>query len=77
MLVIDEEVALAAIPAMLPEAVEERRAAFRMLNEVVGARGSLSEAGAQRLERVASLFRVASEPTTLGTRAETHRRKAS
>jgi hypothetical protein len=77
MLLIDEEAALAAIPEILPDALEERRTAFRTLSEVVGVRGALTEEGAKRLQRVASLFRVASEPATLGTRAETHRRKAS
>ena len=43
MLLIDEEAALAAIPGLLPEAIEDRRAAFATLREVLEARGALTE----------------------------------
>ena len=56
MLLLDEEAALAAIPELLPESPDERRAAFAALREVVEARGSLPDEGARRLERMARLF---------------------
>lgn len=58
MMIIDEEAALAAIPGLLPESLDERRNAFAMLRTVVEAPGSLSEEGASRLQRVAALFGV-------------------
>ena len=55
-LLIDEPAALAAIPALLPADVDERRKAFEVLREVLGSSGALEEAAAERLERVAELF---------------------
>lgn len=62
MLLIDEEAALAALPGLLPETVEERRAAFGALREVLEASGALTGLAAERLQRVATLFRLESEP---------------
>jgi hypothetical protein len=56
MLLIDGEAALAAIPGLLPESPEERRAAFAELRKVIEARGPLPEEGTRRLERMAQLF---------------------
>jgi hypothetical protein len=56
MLLIDQEAALAAIPKLLPESIEERRDAFAMLRDVVEVRGALPEEGAARLQRIARLF---------------------
>jgi hypothetical protein len=76
MLLIDEEAALLAIPALLPEAAEERRAAFAVLREVLEARGPLADAPAARLQRVAALFGLGRELVTLAPR-EPASRKAS
>ena len=54
MLLIDEEAALAAIPGLLPDAVEERRAAFATLREVLEA-----QRRADRRRRRAASERVA------------------
>lgn len=62
MLLIDEDAALAALPKLLPEAIEERRAAFTALREVLEASGVLTGLAAERLQRVAALFRLDSEP---------------
>ncbi|KSV84048.1 DUF3141 domain-containing protein [Sinorhizobium sp. GL28] len=62
MLLIDEDAALAALPKLLPEAIEERRAAFTALREVLEASGVLTGLAAERLQRVATLFRLDSEP---------------
>jgi hypothetical protein len=62
MVMIDEDAALAAIPGLMPESAEERRAAFRMLGEVLTASGPLPEAAADRLARVARLFDIDSNP---------------
>jgi hypothetical protein len=58
MLLIDAERALASIPAMLPEDPEIRQKAFDLIVQVLSARGELSAADRQRLERVAELFGV-------------------
>jgi hypothetical protein len=62
MVMIDEDAALAAIPALLPESAEERRAAFGMLEEVLTAPGPLPEAAAERLARIARLFDLDRSP---------------
>lgn len=62
MLLIDEDAALAALPKLLPEAIEERRAAFTALREVLEASGVLTGLAAERLQRVAALFGLDSEP---------------
>jgi hypothetical protein len=56
MMLIDQEAALAAIPELLPDGLEERRAAFAMLREVLDAAGPLPQEGARRLQRIAKLF---------------------
>ena len=58
MLVVDEEAALAAIPALSPESLDDRRAAFEALRGVVEASGA---APADRLRRVAALFGLGPE----------------
>jgi hypothetical protein len=76
MLLIDEEKALTAIPQMLTESAEDRRAAFAALTDIVGARGALPEDVQKRLDRVAGLFRLG-EPRAVGGKDQTVRRKAS
>jgi hypothetical protein len=64
MLLVDEEAALRAIPGLLPEAQEERRAAFAALREILAARGDAGEASAERLRRIAALFGLGPELVT-------------
>ncbi len=58
MLLLDQEAALAAIPKLLPENANERRAAFAAIREVLSASAELSGEVARRLNRVAELFGV-------------------
>jgi hypothetical protein len=58
MLLIDSEAALAAIHAMLPADVEERRNAFAAVRQVLAARGEIGGEAAERLERVRKLFGI-------------------
>ena len=65
MLKIDEEAALAAIPALLPDAVEERREAFATIRGIIEASGAPGDAPAARLQRVSALFGLGPELVTL------------
>ena len=56
MLLIDEAASLAAIPALLPDDREIRKQAFALIKQVLGARGSLSPDGEEKLAQVARLF---------------------
>jgi uncharacterized protein DUF3141 len=56
MLLLDQEAALAAIPKMLPENLDARRAIFAMIREVLSAAGEISGETKTRLDRVAELF---------------------
>ena len=58
MLLIDQEGALRAIPAMLPSDAEERRKAFDLIKQVLGARGEMSLEDETRMSEVARLFDV-------------------
>jgi pimeloyl-ACP methyl ester carboxylesterase len=58
MLLIDQEGALRAIPAMLPSDPEERRKAFDLIKQVLGARGEMSPEDEKRMTEVARLFDV-------------------
>ena len=69
MLLIDEAAALAAIPGLLPEALDERRAAFALLTSVVEARGVLVPATAERLARMASVFGLDGDAAATGAAA--------
>ena len=77
MLKIDEEAALAAIPGLLPDSMDERRAGFATLREVLGASGALGDAATERLGRVAALFGLETEPATFVPRSAGGGRKAS
>ena len=57
MLVLDEEAALAAIPALLPARAEERRKGVTILHQLAGARGELTGERTKRLDRVTALFK--------------------
>lgn len=58
MLLLDQEAALAAIPKLLPENANERRAAFAAIREVLSASSEISGEVANRLNRVGELFGV-------------------
>jgi hypothetical protein len=58
MLLLDQEGALAAIPKLLPDNVQERRAAFAVIREVLSASAKISGEAAKRLHQVAELFGV-------------------
>ena len=77
MLLIDQEAALKAIPGLMPDSAEERRAAFETLREVLAASGALNDAATKRLGEVATLFGLDTEPVTLVPRGAGTGRKAS
>ncbi|MGY3605092.1 MULTISPECIES: DUF3141 domain-containing protein [unclassified Bradyrhizobium] len=56
MLLLDQRRALAAIPKMLPDNANERRAAFAAIGEVLSASAEISGEVAKRLQHVAELF---------------------
>jgi hypothetical protein len=56
MLLIDQEASLSAIPKMLPKGIEQRRAAFAAIREVLSVGGEISGETAKRLDRIAKLF---------------------
>ena len=58
MLLLDREAALAAIPKLLPDDVNQRRAAFAAIREVLSASAEITGERASRLQRVAELFGV-------------------
>jgi hypothetical protein len=58
MLLIDQEAALAALPAMLPPDAETRRKAFELIKQVRGASGEWSADEEARMHEVARLFGV-------------------
>ncbi len=61
MLLLDQEAALAAIPKMLPEDMEKRRAVFAAIRDLLSVAGEISGETAKRLHRVAQLFGVSEE----------------
>ena len=69
MLMIDKESALAAIPSMLPSDVESRQKGLDLIEQVLSARGELSNDDKKRLEEIKQLF--------LGTIVAQIRAKAS
>jgi pimeloyl-ACP methyl ester carboxylesterase len=58
MLLLDREGALAAIPRMLPEDLNQRRAVIDAMREVLSASGEITGELAARLQRIAALFGV-------------------
>jgi uncharacterized protein DUF3141 len=62
MLLIDQQAAVAAIPALLPKGAEVRRKAFALLCDVLSARGKITGETADRLREAAVWFRVDVEP---------------
>jgi len=58
MLLLEPGAALAAIPKLLPDNADDRRAAFAKIREVLSASAAISGEVAARLRRVAKLFGV-------------------
>ena len=56
MLLLDREAALAAIPELLPDNVDQRRKAFAAVQEVLSASAEISGEVSRRLKQVAGLF---------------------
>ncbi|MGY2847688.1 hypothetical protein ACVIWU_002434 [Bradyrhizobium sp. USDA 4509] len=56
MLLLDREAALAAIPRLLPDSLDERRRAFAAIQDVLSASAEISGEVARRLKQVAGLF---------------------
>jgi hypothetical protein len=56
MLLLDRDAALAAIPKLLPENMEERRRAFAVIEDVLSASSEISGEVAKRLKQIAGLF---------------------
>jgi hypothetical protein len=69
MLLVDEEGALRTIPDLLPQSIEERRAAFAVIREIVEATGAPDDTLGVRLQRVAALFGLGPELVTVNTGA--------
>jgi hypothetical protein len=63
MLLLDQEACLAAIPKMLPQDRDQRRAVFCAIREVLSAGGDIAGETAKRLDHVAQLFGVSAETT--------------
>jgi hypothetical protein len=58
MLLLDQEASLAAIPKMLTQDMDQRRAVFAAIREVLSVGGDIFGETARRLDRVAQLFGV-------------------
>jgi uncharacterized tellurite resistance protein B-like protein len=74
LLLIDEEAALASIPQLLPQDLDERNAAFAKLLEVLESRGRLTEQETERLARLTSLLGVQPNIGRFGARSEPSRK---
>jgi len=61
MLLLDEEAAVDAIPALLPRDAERRREALAALREILNAREEVTGEAQRRLERIAQMFAVEDE----------------
>jgi hypothetical protein len=58
MLLLDREAALAAIPKLLPESIDERRRVFGAIEDVLSASAGISGEVAKRLKQMAVLFGI-------------------
>jgi pimeloyl-ACP methyl ester carboxylesterase len=77
MLLIDQEATLAAIPALLPADMDERRKGFAVMRQVLEASGEISGEAVDRLARVAELFGLDKEEAAGPNVAKLPRAKAS
>jgi Protein of unknown function (DUF3141) len=64
MLLLEPEASLAAIPELLPEKAEARRAGLAVIREVLSASAEISGEAANRLRRVTELFGVTEDDAT-------------
>ncbi|PJG55178.1 hypothetical protein CVM73_11440 [Bradyrhizobium forestalis] len=64
LLLLDREAALAAIPKMLPEDLNKRRAVLGAMREVLSASGEITGERASRLQRIVALFGVDEEASS-------------
>jgi hypothetical protein len=64
-LLVDTEVALAALPSMLPADAELRRKGFEVIQQVMSARGKLSPEDDERMLRIARAFGLAEEAPSI------------
>jgi hypothetical protein len=62
---------------LLPDSIDDRRAAFDTLRLIVEASGTPGDAPAERLRRVAALFGLGPELVSLAPRDEQSGRRAS
>jgi len=62
MLLLEPEASLAAIPKLLPQNAEERRAGLAVIRDVLSASAEISGEVARRLDRVTQLFGLSAEP---------------
>jgi pimeloyl-ACP methyl ester carboxylesterase len=58
MLLLDQDGSLAAIPKLLPESADERRAGFEMIREILSASAEISGEAAKRMKQVGEQFGV-------------------
>jgi len=65
----DQERAVAALPALLPQDAAQLRSALAALRRVVAASGALSEEGSRRMARVEVLFNAAEPARAKGEAA--------
>jgi hypothetical protein len=65
MLLLDREAALAAIPKLLPDNMDERRKAFAAIEDVLAASARISGEVSKRLKQVAGLFGVDDQGNTV------------
>jgi hypothetical protein len=77
MLLLNRDAALATIPKLLPEDMNQRRAAFASMREVLSASGEIAGERAARLERVAALFGLDEPPNAAASKVAAFDRQAS
>jgi hypothetical protein len=77
MLLIDQDAALAAIPALLPSDLEARRKGVALLQDVLTAPGELTGEAARRMKQMIRLFEGEAEPGIVPTVTELPRAKKS
>jgi pimeloyl-ACP methyl ester carboxylesterase len=76
-LLLDQEASLAAIPKMLPRDMDQRRAVFAAIREVLSVGGEIFGETAKRLDRVAKLFGVSGDATDVRGSSFSPQAKAS
>lgn len=77
MLLLDRDGALAAIPKLLPDDMDQRRAAFDAIRQVLSASAEITGEPERRLRRVAELFGIEAADKTTEARRSASRGRAS